>query len=51
MLRTESAQGSARLEPIKQVARMIKRHWEGVMNAVTSDVTNARAEGINSKIQ
>lgn len=41
----------SRLEPIKQVARTIKRHWEGVMNAVTSDVTNARAEGINSKIQ
>ena len=41
----------SRLEPIKRVARMIKNHWEGVMNAATSNVTNARAEGINSKIQ
>ena len=41
----------SRLDPIKRVARMIKKHWEGVINAATSDVTNARAEGINSKIQ
>jgi transposase len=41
----------SRLEPVKRVARMIKRHWEGVINATTSNVTNARAEGINSKIQ
>ena len=40
-----------RLEPMKRVARMIKAHWEGVMNAVTSPITNARAEGINRKIQ
>ena len=30
---------------------MIKRHWEGVINAATTDVTNARAEAINSRIQ
>ncbi len=30
---------------------MIKAHWEGVMNAFTSPITNARAEGINRKIQ
>ena len=41
----------SRLEPIKRVARMIKAHWEGVMNAVTSSITNARVEGINRKIQ
>ena len=41
----------SRLEPIKRVARMIKKHWDGVINAATSDITNARAEGINSKIQ
>lgn len=40
-----------RLEPMKRVARMIKAHWEGVMNAVTSPITNARAEGLNSRIQ
>jgi transposase len=41
----------SRLEPVKRVARMIRKHWEGVMNAATRNVTNARAEGINSKIQ
>ena len=41
----------SRLEPIKKVARMIKRHLEGVVNAVVSGITNARAEGINSRIQ
>jgi transposase len=41
----------SRLEPIKQVARLIKRHWQGVINAATSNVTNALSEGINSKIQ
>ena len=39
------------LEPVKRVAQMIKTHWHCVMNAATSAVTNARAEGLNSKIQ
>ena len=41
----------SRLEPVKRVARMIRKHWEGVLNAVTSNVTNALAEGLNSRIQ
>ena len=41
----------SRLEPIQRVARMIKKHWEGVLNAATTTVTNARAEAINSRIQ
>ena len=41
----------SRLEPIKWVARMIKRHWEGVIHAATTDVTNARAEALNSRVQ
>ena len=41
----------SRLEPIKKVARMIKRHWDGVINAVLTNVTNARSEGINAKVQ
>ncbi len=41
----------SRLEPVKRVARMIKKQWEGVINAATTDVTNARAEAINSRIQ
>lgn len=41
----------SRLEPVKSVARMIKRHWDGVLNAVVTKVTNAGAEGINSVVQ
>ena len=41
----------SRLEPVKRVARMIQKHWDGVINATTSDVTNALAEGLNSQIQ
>lgn len=41
----------SRLEPVKRVARMIKKHWEGVLNAASSEVTNARAESINSRVQ
>ena len=41
----------SRLEPIKRVARMIKRHLEGVLNAIAADITNARLEGINALIQ
>ena len=39
------------LEPIRAVARMIKNHFEGVINAATSDITNAMSESINSHIQ
>jgi transposase len=41
----------SRLEPIKAVARMIKRHLDGVVSAVVTGVTNAAAEGINATIQ
>jgi transposase len=30
---------------------MIRRHLEGSLNAVVRRVTNARSEGLNSKIQ
>jgi len=39
------------LEPIRIVARMIRNHWVGVINAATSDITNARSESVNSHIQ
>lgn len=39
------------LEPIRAVARMIRNHWDGVINAATSDVTNAMSESVNSHIQ
>lgn len=41
----------SRLEPIKEVARMVKRHLEGILTAVVEGITNARAESVNAKIQ
>nr|VFK68035.1 MAG: Transposase [Candidatus Kentron sp. UNK]VFK73315.1 MAG: Transposase [Candidatus Kentron sp. UNK] len=41
----------SRLEPIKKVARMIKKHLWGILNAVLLKVTNGPAEGINSRIK
>jgi transposase len=34
-----------------EVARMIQRHLQGVLNFFAYRVTNAVAEGLNSKIQ
>jgi transposase len=41
----------SRLEPVKRVARMIQKHWKGVLNAATTNTTNALSEGLNSQIQ
>lgn len=41
----------SRLEPIKKVARMLKAHLEGILNAIVARVTNARLEGLNTRIQ
>ena len=41
----------SRLEPMRQVARMIQKHLEGILNAIVKSVTNAGAESINAKIQ
>lgn len=41
----------SRLAPIREVAAMIKRHLNGILNAIALGVTNARSEGINAKIQ
>lgn len=41
----------SRLEPIRRVAKMVKRHLDGLVNAIYNGVTNAHAEGINSCIQ
>lgn len=40
-----------RLEPIKRVAATLRRHWQGILNAFDSNLTNGRAEGINSLVQ
>lgn len=41
----------SRLEPVKEVGRMVKNHLWGILNAVVLNVTNAMAESVNSKIQ
>lgn len=41
----------SRLEPIKQAAYTIKRHWAGVIRWFTSALTNGLLEGLNSLIQ
>lgn len=39
------------LAPMKRVAKMLKKYWYGVISYVTHPVTNAKSEGINSKIR
>ena len=41
----------SRLEPVKEVARTLKEHLWGILNAIVLKVNNARSEGINFKIQ
>jgi transposase len=41
----------SRLEPIKQAAYTIKRHWDGVLRWFHSRINNGILEGINSLIQ
>jgi transposase len=41
----------SRLEPMKRVARMLKRHWPNIRTFFTQRITNAGAESMNSKIQ
>jgi len=40
-----------RLEPVKKVARMLKTHMDGLLNYFDHRISNAAAEGLNSKIQ
>jgi len=40
----------SRLEPVKHVAAMLKRHLDGVLRYVKHPITNGVAEGLNSKI-
>jgi transposase len=41
----------SRIEPIKEAAYTIKRHWNGVINWFKSQINNGILEGINSMIQ
>ena len=36
---------------MKQVAASLKAHWQGLLNAFDSKLTNGRVEAINSLIQ
>ena len=40
----------SRLDPVKKVAGMLKRHLDGVLRFVRHPITNGVAEGLNSKI-
>jgi len=41
----------SRLQPVIKVAKMFKKHCAFILNFITHRLTNAVAEGINSKIQ
>ncbi len=41
----------SRLDPIKEVAKTIKEHLWGILNAIVLKVSNGPAEGINSRIK
>jgi transposase len=41
----------SRLEPMKRVARMLKRHWSNIRTFFAQRITNAGAESMNPKIQ
>ena len=41
----------SKLEPIKQVAYTIKRHWDGVIRWKQSQINNGILEGLNSVVQ
>jgi transposase len=41
----------SRLEPIKEAAYTVKRHWDGILRWFTSKINNGVLEGINSLIQ
>ena len=41
----------SRLKPIIEVAKMLKRHIEGLLTWIKHHITNGLAEGLNSKIQ
>jgi len=41
----------SRLEPVKKVAKTIKEHLWGIVNAIVLEVSNGPAESINSRIK
>ena len=41
----------SRLEPIKQAAKMVKNHWDGIVRWKDSQINNGILEGLNSVLQ
>ena len=41
----------SRLDPIKKVAKTIKKHWEGIIRWKESQINNGILEGLNSIVQ
>ena len=39
------------LAPVNKFVKTLKNHWKGVLNSITTQVTNAFAEGLNSIVQ
>jgi len=42
---------ATRLEPVKRVVRLLKSHWDNIVTYFRYHLSNAAAEGINSRIQ
>ena len=42
---------ATRLEPVKKVVKLLKRHWTNIATYFRYGLSNAHAEGINSRIQ
>ena len=41
----------SKLEPIKEAAQTVKKHWHGILKWFTSKLTNGVVEGINGEVQ
>jgi hypothetical protein len=41
----------SQLDPIKKVARTIKKHWDGIVRWKESQINNGILEGLNSIVQ
>ena len=42
---------ATRLDPVKKVVRMLKTHWDNIITYFRHHLSNAPAEGVNSRIQ
>ncbi len=42
---------ATRLEPVKRVVRLLKSHWDNIVTYFRYHLSNAVAEGLNSRVQ